>query len=277
MLTKPLQDQILDLVRHKPRTVHEIAQTLQKNWRTANRYIEEIAQEGGLINTRTFREGSRGALKVVYWNALDHAKGSAYQERLLQKILASKHKEDFSPFDIYQFVDETKRQAFLETSEISVHTPIQFEVLLQRARQQILFFSGNMSWTELHPTVFEHVEALAKQKVKIKILTKVDITSQHYSQKLLDLNLRYGADTIEIRHCEQPIRGMVIDNEVASLKEVFSPQLYREKEIKGKQFIFYLVQDPEWIGWLQKVFWHLWGQSIDAKERLEAINSILHP
>ncbi|MBI4141804.1 hypothetical protein HY484_02695, partial [Candidatus Woesearchaeota archaeon] len=102
MLTKETTDKILDFVRQKPRTVQEIRHLLQKNWRTADRYVDTISQETGLISTRTFREGSRGALKIVFWNSIDTAKGSAYQERLLQRILHGKHKEDFSPFDIYQ-------------------------------------------------------------------------------------------------------------------------------------------------------------------------------
>src|SRR3989344_1562616 len=104
-LQKESKDTILQAIQQKPRTVQEIAQVIAKNWRTADRYVEIIAEETGLIATSVFREGSRGSLKVVYWNALEKAKGSAYQERLLQKIVQGRRKEDFSPLDIYKFVE----------------------------------------------------------------------------------------------------------------------------------------------------------------------------
>src|SRR3990167_2970290 len=145
VVQKEIKESILRIIQQKPRTVQEIAETIGKNWRTADRYVELIAQESGLIAIRIFREGSRGALKVVYWNALEKAKGSAYQERLLQKIMQGKRKEDFSPLDIYQFVEQTKRQAFLEKAEFSTHPEIKFDTLMSRAQQQVLFFSGNLS------------------------------------------------------------------------------------------------------------------------------------
>src|SRR3989338_6077522 len=212
MLEKTVRNQILDIVHQKPCSVQEIALAIQKNWRTADRYIEEIRQETGLIAVRTFREGSRGALKVVYWNALDRAKGSAYQERLLHKILNGKHKEDFSPFDIFQFVDQDKRQAFMETTEFSTQEPIKYNSLLAQARQQILFFSGNLSWVELGPNVHKILDQQAKQKVKLKILTRVDITSRKNTQEMLLLNQRAGWDAVEIRHCEQPLRALIVDD-----------------------------------------------------------------
>src|SRR3989344_9465019 len=161
---KEIKDSILRLIQQKPRTVQEIAETIGKNWRTADRYVEIIAQETGLIATRIFREGSRGALKVVYWNALGGAKGSAYQERLLQKIVQGKHKEDFSPLDIYQFVDPANRKAFIETAEFSRQQQISFDHLFSQAKQQILFFSGTLSWVELGPNMQKTLEELAKRK-----------------------------------------------------------------------------------------------------------------
>jgi len=272
MLNKALTDQILDFIRQKPRTVQEIAFLLQKNWRTADRYVDTITAETGLLSTRTFREGTRGALKVVFWNALDRAKGSAYQERLLQKIVQSKHKEDFSPFDIYQFVEPTKREAFLEKTEFSTHPTIKFNELLANAKHQVLFLSGNLSWMELGPNMHRALETLAKNKVRMKVLTRVDVTSQKNTEEMLSLNQRTGWDAVEVRHCEQPLRAIIIDDTFVSIKEVLAPS--RMREFPGPTFIFYLIKDPEWIAWLQKVFWHLWGQSIDAPERLAALHSI---
>lgn len=272
VVQKEIKDAILRLIQQKPRTVQEIAETIDKNWRTADRYVEIIAQETGLIATRIFREGSRGALKVVYWNSLERAKGSAYQERLLQKIVQGKRKEDFSPLDIYQFVEPDNRKAFAETTEFSQQQQIRFDYLLSQAQQQILFFSGNLSWVELGPNIHRVLEELAKRKVRIKVLTRVDITSQKNTEEMLSLNQRIGWDAIEIRHCEQPLRAIIVDERFASIKEVMSPLYCRE--LKEKTFLFYLIEDQEWTGWLQKVFWNFWGQSIDARERIKTLESV---
>ncbi|MDO8511098.1 MAG: hypothetical protein Q7S55_02940 [Nanoarchaeota archaeon] len=269
---KEIKDAILRLIQQKPRTVQEIAETIGKNWRTADRYVELIAQETGLIAIRIFREGSRGALKVVYWNSLERAKGSAYQERLLQRIMQGNRKEDFSPLDIYQFVDPDNRKAFIETTEFSQQQQIRFDYLLSQAQQQILFFSGNLSWVELGPNIHRVLENLARKKIRIKVLTRVDITSQKNTEEMLSLNQRVGWDAVEIRHCEQPLRAIIVDDGFVSIKEVMSPLYCRE--LKEKKFMFYLIQDTEWIQWLQKVFWNLWGQSIDAKERIAALDSV---
>ncbi len=272
MLEKATTLQILEFVRQKPRTIQEIAHLLDKNWRTANRYVEQIALEGGQIAVRTFREGSPGALKLAYWNALEPGKGSAYQERLLQKVLDGRKKEDFAPFDIYQFVPESHREAYLSDTEHSTHPLIKYDDLLLKAQHQLLFFSGNLSWMELGHNRKKTIEQLAERNISTKVLTRVDITSQKNTSEMLDLNQRTGWDAIEIRHCEQPLRAVIIDDHYASIKEVLNPQYIRE--LKKKTYIFYKIKDPEWVNWLQKVFWHLWNQSIDAKKRLEALKTL---
>jgi len=272
MLTKELTDTITEFVRQKPRTVQEIAHTLQKNWRTADRYVETIAGETGLLATRTFREGTRGALKLVFWNAIDHAKGSAYQDRLLQKILHGNHKEDFSPFDIYQFIPENKREAFLEKNEYPTNTSISNNLLVKKAKQQVLYFSGNLSWLDKQPDMVPTLEQLSHKHIATKILTRIDVTSQEKAHHLLAINKRVGWDALQIRHCEQPLRAMIVDQSVASIKEVMTPHHHRE--LNKNTFIFYRIEDEHWIGWLQKVFWHLWGQSVDASIRIKALSTL---
>jgi len=265
MLHKEIIQKVLDFVRIHPRTVQDIASLLQNNWRTADRYVEQIAQETGQINTKIFRAGTRGALKIVYWRALEPGKGSAYQERLLQHILTGKQKEDFSPFDIYQFVEENKRELLQQQGEID------YASVLLEGKHQVLFFSGNLSWMKQAQTM-KIIEQLAKRKVKLKMLTRIDIVSQQRVQELLNLNQRLGRDGIELRHCQHPVRGIIVDDSFASLREVFSPQYYAE--IKQKMFLLYRIKDQEWLGWLQKVFWLLWNQSIDAETRLKALKEI---
>ena len=86
----------------KPRSIQEIATYLGKNWRTAERYASQIEKDFGTISTRTFREGTRGALKIVYWASIEKASQSVFQEMLEEEIMHAKRKEDFSAFDIFQ-------------------------------------------------------------------------------------------------------------------------------------------------------------------------------
>ena len=68
MLDTKTIKKINDFVYTKPRTIQEIAHLIRKNWRTANNYVDKIAKESGAISVRTFRGGTRGALKIVYWS-----------------------------------------------------------------------------------------------------------------------------------------------------------------------------------------------------------------
>ena len=106
MLNAQFTRKIIDLVSQKPRTVQEIAHTIQKNWRTADSYVDRISRETGTIATRVFRGGTRGALKIVYYNAPHAVRGSSVQEHLFQKIRSTKDKTLFTPMDIYHLAQE---------------------------------------------------------------------------------------------------------------------------------------------------------------------------
>jgi hypothetical protein len=102
VLDSKIAKQINDFVYTKPRSILEIAQFIGKNWRTADSYVEKISNEQGTISTRTFRGGTRGALKIVYWNTIDRIHSSSFQEKLFRKIESGIEKTDFDPLDIYQ-------------------------------------------------------------------------------------------------------------------------------------------------------------------------------
>lgn len=277
MLKKEIINQITDFVGQRPRTVQDIATVLGKNWRTADRYVDQIATETGMLSTHTFRAGTRGALKIVY--ATSSHRGSAYQDLLFQNILQGKAKEDFSPFDIYQFIHPDKREAFMGKGEYSTHPKLRYDQILKNAKHQILFFSGNMSWVEIGPKnlILKQLKELAEKKVSMKVLTKIDVTSKENVQKMLDINKQVGWDAIEVKHCEQPLRVTIIDGQFASMKEVLYTRRDKKdpsKKVYDRTLIFYRIQDQEWVPWLQKSFWHLFRRSVDAKTRLDALDSI---
>ncbi|HSU72495.1 MAG TPA: hypothetical protein VLJ21_01450, partial [Candidatus Binatia bacterium] len=104
MLDKDTEKKILDFVYPQPRSVQEIAHVIDKNWRTADAYIEKIAKETGQISARIFRGGTRGALKIVFWSNKERISSTEFQERLFKRIELGRKKEDFSPFELYAYV-----------------------------------------------------------------------------------------------------------------------------------------------------------------------------
>ena len=271
MLTPEFIKKIHDFVYLKPRTVEEISEHIKKNWRTANRYIEKIAEQQGSLAFRTFREGTRGALKIVYWSALDKHSGS-FQSKLLEQIEKGKNKNDFSPFDIYQHVDAKRKEAFMEESEAETVTVHQDLVsLLRGASRQILLFSGNLSWSNLFQgktKILDVFEEIATRGVNIKVLSKADIDAVENIKKFLSINSRLSKEIVEVRHHEQPLRAIIIDSRLVRLKEI------RETGKKKNTYIFYDIYDKEWIEWLQKVFWGMFSASVDAEKRIKELMTI---
>jgi len=279
MLTTQITKKINDFVYIKPRTVEEIAQYIGKNWRTANRYIERIAEEQGTISIRTYREGTRGALKVVFWNNIERIHSSSFQERLFKQIESGRRKNDFTPSDIYQYVDKNKKSAaIMDHKKYSSKNNFEdFVNYLRQAKSQILFFSGNLTWSNVgyhDKKILEVVEELAKQGVSIKILTRVELPGLESIKNILAINDKIGRQVIEIRHCYQPLRATIIDKKYARFKEIMKASDYTKEELKEDVYILYEIRDQEWIEWLHKVFWNLFRTSTPAEKRINEIESI---
>ncbi|MGC9309205.1 MAG: hypothetical protein ACP5D2_00735, partial [Candidatus Nanoarchaeia archaeon] len=114
MLDSKIVKKIEDFVYSKPRSMQEIAKHINKNWRTADRYVDKIEHDFGTISTRTFRKGTRGALKIVYWAGVERASNSIFQEQLEEDIFKGKNKYEFSGFDIFQHVPDKQKDAWLK-------------------------------------------------------------------------------------------------------------------------------------------------------------------
>lgn len=277
MLDSTIIKKINDFVYQKPRSIQEIAQNIQKNWRTADSYVEKISKETGSLATRVFREGTRGALKIVYWNNIERIHSIEFQEKLFKKIETGKNKQDFSPFDIYQYVEDSKRDAFIELQEDDAKFVKQdlFTDLLS-AEKQILIFSGNFSWINLvikSKRFTSVLEELGRRNINIKVIARIDLTTINEIKRALAVNERVGKEFIEFRHSEQPLRAFIIDNKVARFKEIRHIEDYYKKTRK-KTYIFYNIYDQEWIDWMQKVFWNFFRTSIPAKKRISDLETI---
>ena len=280
MLTKENIQKINEFVYPKPRSINEIAKHINVNWRTANRYIEKISKELGTISTRVFRGGTRGALKIVFWNNVEKLHASETQERLFKHIELGKTKEDFSPSEIFQFVDQKKKKLEMinRNQYYSASHFKKFMSELREAKRQILFFSGNLTFTNLsdqNKRILNVLEELAEKKISLKFLTRVELAGIENIQNVISINKKIGYDVIEIRHSSQPLRANIIDSKFAVLRESLDPKDYSKDELKEKMYILYYIYDEGWIEWLQKTFWHLFRVSIDAKKRMEELKLLI--
>ncbi len=281
-LSPQLSKKICEFVRQRPRSVQEISQHIGKNWRTAERYIERIADETGSISTHVFREGTRGALKVVFWNALENIHSESFQSELLEKIMEGQRKIDFSPFDIYQHVGSKHKEVFTQdvsriNPEIEITSREDLAGFLRSATKQVLVFSGNLSWINAHQgklQMINVVRELARRNVTFKVVARVSIIGSDNAKKLLAINKDLGKDMIEIKHRHQPLRAMIIDNKVIKFREVRVPEYYDPGELTKRLEIFYEIYDKEWVEWLQKVFWKMFSTGLDAQKRIKEIESI---
>jgi len=269
---------IEDFVYPRPRSIQEIAHHIQKNWRTADRYIEEIKKNFGTLSTRVFREGTRGALKIVYWSSVEKVRYSAFQDQLEKLIMTGRTKYDFSGFDIFQHVKEDNKEAWTKIgkNEVDAGRLIEFKELLIKAERQILFFSGNLSFINFKDetaNIFEVLEELVKKGISMKVVCRVDVAGRKNIEKLLSLNYKYGKELIEIRHREQPLRISVIDDKLINIKEMKEPT-GRVHELDNKIFTFYTIKDKEWADWISRIFWKMFSTSIDAKKRIEQMDKI---
>ncbi|MBN2101531.1 MAG: hypothetical protein JW716_01525 [Candidatus Aenigmarchaeota archaeon] len=267
---------ITDFVYTKPRTIQEISVLLDVNWRTAERYVERISEETGSISARTFRKGTRGALKIVFWNNLERIHSSELQERIFRRIESGGKKTDFSPFDIYQYISDDKRRAVLyQTKRGSEKERI--KDYLRTTRNQILSFSGSVSWInskEKDEKLIDVVRAMAENNISVKIISRVTVDSMKNVRSLLAINDEIGKKVIEIRHAKQPLRGFVIDSDIARFREVINPFEIEDSEISKDLLLFYEIYDKEWIEWLQKIFWHIFRTAIPAEKRIKDLDSI---
>jgi len=271
---------IEEFVYKQPCSIQEIALHIGRNWRTVDRYVAEIEREYGTLATKVFRGGTRGALKIAYWASVEKISRSVFQEKLETEVMLARKKEDFSSFDIFQHVDDSHKKSFVETAvEENSKTNIELVQSLRETKNQLIIFSGNLSFINLRNKSFDmldELERLVKRGVSIKIVSRVDIAGLDNIERAFSLNQKYGKELIEIRHREQPLRAFIFDNRSFRLKEVKEPT-GKVKELDKKIFIFYIITDRKWVEWLTRLFWKMFSGSILAERRIEELKKLKTP
>jgi hypothetical protein len=268
---KEVRQKILEMVHNRPCAINEIAFGIQRNWRTADRYCDELAKED-LIKVHVFRKGGRGALKIAYWPTSARTSPSTVKQFLYKRIIQGGKKEDFSPLDIVQHITPEYRTVQKLTKEQYEKQRIgSFVHELNQTQQSLLFFSGNLSFISAYEEVFKAVEEALARGVEIRILSRIDHTNEHLVRKLLSMNKRGHQGTLSIRYAFQPLRVTILDKSVISAKEDFST--YSAQKTTPSIYI-YTVTDPSWVQWMEDIFWQLWHGAIDAEKRLEVIAEV---
>lgn len=209
---------------------------------------------------------------------MDKKRLASVQKRLMDEIHKGVRKPDFSPFDIYQFIDKDKKEAFLEEQEDEAKIVSQDVLgLLLSAKKQILIFAGNFTWSNLEQggmNMLDVMENLARKGISIKIISGIHLPAFENITKVIELNKRLPEGRkIEIRHAFQPLRAIIIDDRIARIKEKKNPSDY-ENAKKKNTFIFYSIYDPVWIKWLQKVFHSYFDSGDYAESRIRELKSI---
>jgi hypothetical protein len=276
MLKDEIVEKINEFVAKQPRSIQEIAELLKCSWITADRYVEAISKKYGNISVKVFRKGTRGALKVVYLTPFQPLHTSVAQESLFEKIIAGKRKEDFRPFDIFQYA---KKKKFIVEKKRRENEAVEIDIVkhLSSTENQLLIFSGNLSFVnivEKGVKVLDVIKNLAKKGVTIKVLSRVEIPGIDNVLKVLSINKALGREAIEIRHAEQPLRGEIIDDKLVRLREEWEEKRYKNGELDYNLAVFYEIYDKEWVEWLQKVFWHIFNASIPAESRMKELGRI---
>ncbi|MBU0907664.1 MAG: hypothetical protein KKD18_03215 [Nanoarchaeota archaeon] len=277
MLNQELVRKIENFVYAQPRSIQEVAVHIKKNWRTTDRYLQEIEKELGTVSSKVFRGGTRGALKIVYWTAVEKISHSVFQEQLEKEIMSGKDKSSFSAFDIFQHVADKDKRAIIEDAIDENSTNLEeLKELLDGAQKEVLLFSGDMSFINLRNKNFNMekiLEDLVDKGISVKIICRVDLVGKRNIEKTLAINYKKGKEVIEIRHRVQPLRAVLVDKKYIRLKEVKEPT-GKIGELDKKIFIFYTLKDREWASWMHKIFWKMFSSSIGVDKRLKEVEKL---
>ncbi|MBU2590034.1 MAG: hypothetical protein KKA65_05060 [Nanoarchaeota archaeon] len=268
---------IVSFVKAEPKTIQEVSKLIKKSWLTADSYVKQIKEQTGQIDIKVFRKGTQGALKIVFYNHAGSMHTDDLKENFFNQIKVGRWKDDFDFMEIYQYILEDKKKVFSEEFNESLLPENQNLISsMRKAKNHIYFFSGNLSFTNIEENgekVLSVMEELLKRKVQFKILTRITVTSIKNINQLLLLIKKYP-NLIEIRHCYQPLRGLIIDDDFAQFKVEEYLHKYKLNEIEKNKRIFYEIHDKEWIAWLQKVFWNLFRFSIEYDTRIKELKKI---
>jgi hypothetical protein len=271
LLSKTDSEKILQFVKKEPCTIQDLSLHIGKSWVTTESYVEQIAKETGMIRTKKFRGGTKGAVKIVYWNYTESVQVDEIRNKLFDKIKLSYDKKTFDPLEVFQFVPAGKGKAFMETYD-ATHPSTKKSLLnfLRRVEEELLVFSGNLSFLR-HSEPKQAFQEMLGRGVRVKILCRMDLGTVE-NLKIIQGIFRDFEPQVEIRHSLQPVRGFVADGKMIRLKDEKKKSDFKERELPHDVRVFYEIYDPDWVNWFENVFWYLFRTSIPYQDRMTVLN-----
>ncbi len=270
MLNAERIERIKTLLVERPHSIREIATSLEISWKTADKYIDELCERDGSVGVHVFKDGMRGGLKIAFLSASARNSGQL-MEFLHKRIVGVREKSDFSPFELYQHVDEKMKKAFWEAEGTAFIEKGSEDInnLLQSTQRNYLSFSGDFSWVQSRERgmeVIKTIEAVVRRGARIHMLGRIDIKSLASIERLLSMNEMLGVEAIDIRHIDQPLRGAIVDDKLVRLVE--SPPALNKT-------IYYEITDPKWVRFVKDIFWEFHKVSVPAQKRVDEIRKII--
>lgn len=273
MLSKTDSEKILQFVKREPCLIQDLSRHLDKSWVTTESYVEKVAKDTGLIRTKSFRSGTKGAIKVVYWNYTESSQSDEVRTKLFERVKTGQTKEDFDPLEAYQHVPHGKGKVLVEMFDSATFASKKSLIdFFNRVESEVLVFSGNLSFLR-YPEIKESFAGLLKRGVQAKVVCRVDIGTLENLKSIEDL-LHQFPGQVEIRHCRQPVRGFIVDGKTVRLKEERTRADLKAEELSRDIRVLYEIYDSEWVAWFQNVFWYLYRTSVNYTERLSALEKV---
>lgn len=268
-------DKIIDFVKRQPRTIQEISKHIGKSWLTADSYVKQIKDTKGVLDTKTYRAGTRGALKIVFYNYSEYVNTDDIKEAIFKKIISSTRKEDFDFMDIFQNVSTKSKK--ITASDID--DPDEYRKMknfLEQAAEKVYIFSGNLSFTNLGDRkrkIIDTIEDLLKRKVSVKIICRINLATITNISRISGLEKEYP-NFLEVRHSYQPLRGFIIDGKASRFISEEETRKYKVNELPKNLKIFYDIYDESWNSWLENVFWSIYRSSSECNSRIKELDRI---
>jgi hypothetical protein len=269
-------EELLQFVRAEPRTVQEIGHRFGIAWLTAEKAVLALRERTGLVSMKTLRKGSHAALKIVYATSTDSPASDLIRSQLAAQIKSARFKHHFDFMEVYQFAPSEKKRAALEHPKVTSEYTDEMLSFIAQAERTVLVFSGNASFVTARTAKHSFlgvIEKLLTRGVNVRIVCRVTLGSEKNLAKLKPLIAAYPL-LLEVRHAYQPLRGFVVDEARAFMKDDERPDAYKDGELHEGMRIRYELWDASWTEWLASVFWNTWRTSIDAASRLRELEAL---
>lgn len=268
---------ITEFVKKEPKTIQEISKLIKRSWLTTDSYVKQIKERTGSINIKIFRGGTKGALKIAYYNSSDSLMTDELKDSLYHIIRSGISKYDFDFMEIFQHIPDKKKKVYLEEyKEDSEADTTRMVMFLRQAQSQVCFFTGNLSFINLKykkKEIIDILEELLERKVRLKIISRINLATLSNITKISKLVNKYP-ELIEIKHKYHPLRGFVVDEKIARFKSEEKADTYQKGELHKNTRILYEIYDLDWVEWMQKLFWNLFRTSLDYKIRIKELKNI---